>query len=38
MAPQRQNFSLAQMGAGTRVAAVLVPVAVIWLVIWALVH
>lgn len=33
-----QEVSLAQISAGARVLAVLVPVAVIWLVIWALVH
>lgn len=33
-----QNFSLAQIGAGARIGLVLVPVALIWLVIWALVH
>lgn len=33
-----QNFSLAQMSAVTRVAAVLLPVALLWLVISALVR
>ncbi len=33
-----RNFSLAQIGAGTRVGLVLVPVALIWLAVWALVR
>ena len=33
-----QNFSLAQMSAVARLGLVVVPVALIWLVIWALVH
>ena len=35
---QWRNFSLAQMSAGTRVALVLVPVALIWVTILALVR
>lgn len=35
--PQRQ-FSLAHLSMGTRLLAILVPVALIWLTIWALVH
>jgi hypothetical protein len=31
-----RNFSLAQMGAPARVGLVLLPVALIWLAIWAL--
>jgi hypothetical protein len=33
-----QNFSLAQMGAGARVGLVLLPVVLIWVTVWALVH
>lgn len=38
MSSGRRGFSLAQMSAGARVAWVLVPVALIWLAVWALVH
>lgn len=31
-----QDFDLAQMGVGTRVGLVAVPVALIWVTIWAL--
>ena len=33
-----RNFSLAQMGAGARIGLVLMPVALIWVAVWALVH
>ncbi len=33
-----RNFSLAQMSAGARIGLVVVPVALIWVAIWALVH